>query len=407
MGHSVTNKPQKRNNPFSEQTAGEYFVGREEEFRQFEANLEGLENGMANHAFVAGLHGVGKTSYLDRLRATAHDRGFVGVLTNVAEKGQAVDQVKGILLEIATALEEWDKAQGGTLRTAVEWEAGSGSTLFRLPKAQNLDPDRARRDLTTIWRLAKDAGALGIVVCIDEAQWLQPEALSCIKTAFEAQSNVVAVISLRLPTVKDSLKRDGRARLEEIASDAGGDIGASRLYTTEIEMGPFADDKEAKECIDRRLRDNEIAFESDLSLEIAQLADRVPREIIRYSQKVYSRAHVAGLTEAPASLLDDVVKEHHSAEVGQAATLVEGVSGSVRSLLRALLELGGSATDRQLAQRIQAKVDSDTLSMITNGINSQLDGVCKKFPGLERDENVFCISNRVHFYALRIALDEQ
>jgi hypothetical protein len=396
----------KRNNPFSEQTAGEYFVGREEEFKQFHANLNGLADGTANHAFVAGLHGAGKTSYLDRLVTIAREQGFVGVFTNVTEKATGLQNVQSVLRAIADGIEDWAPVNH-QIKTGTDWAKGKDSTLFRQVKLDTLEADQARRDLSKLWEFASGAGARGIVVCIDEAQWLQPDALSALKVAFEFQPHVVAVISLRLPAAEDGLRKAGRARLEEMAMKAGGDIGASRLYTTEIAMGPFADDTEAKGCIERRLQDNAIAFSDELIREIIDLAARVPRDIILYSQKVYTRADEAGISMVDVSMLTDVVREYHSAEVAQAATLVENLANSARSLLKILLECDGCATDRQLAQRIQLEAEPDTLATIAEGINSQLSNVCNQFPGLRAEDDLFRVTSRSHFYALRIALEEQ
>lgn len=407
MDSETTGKPHLKNNPFSEQTAGKYFVGREEEFKQFQDNLDGLASGIANHAFVAGLHGAGKTSYLDRLATIARDQGFVGVLTNVSpEQEDAVQNVRAILRAIADALEEWPEASHD-IGTGVDWAKGQDSALFRQVKSDQLEPDQVRRDLTKLWSIASDAGARGIVLCIDEAQWLQPEALSALKTGLEAQTNVVAVISLRLPAAEEGLRKAGRARLEELAMRAGGDIGASRLYTTEIAMGPFANDTEAQRCIDRRLQDNAISFDDPLCKEIIGLAARVPRDIILYSQKVYARADESGCSTAEVALLNEVVREHHAAEVAQAANLVENLAKSAQSLLKALLECDGCATGHELATRIQASADADTLNTIAEGINSQLSGVSTTFPGLLAADGRFQIASRSHLYALRIALEEQ
>jgi hypothetical protein len=407
LTQALGDRPLKRNNPFSENIAGEYFVGREGEFKQFQANLGGLADGSANHAFVAGLHGTGKTSYLDRLVTIARDDGFVGVLTNVTEKLSGVRNVKAVLWAIADAIQKWGDGNNQSLSTRADWEKGKDSTLFRQCKTDTLEADLARADLSTLWRIASDAGARGIVVCIDEGQWLKPEALSTLKSAFEVQSHFVAVISLRLTVVNENVRKAGRALLEGIANEAGGDIGASRLFTTEIAMGPFVDDAEGKRCIERRLRDNAIAFDEDLSHEIVQLAACVPREIILYSQKVYAKADEASLSTADVSLLDEVVRELHASEIAQAAGMVEQLSMSARTLIKGLLELNGCATDAQLAQRIQAEADAETLATITHGVRGQLDAVCKKFPGLTRQDDVFEVANRAHFYALRIALEER
>jgi len=386
--------------------AGEYFVGREEEFRQFEANLDGLGDGTANHAFVAGLHGAGKTSYLDRLTDLAQHRGFLGVLTNVNEQAKGVESVKAILSAIAAAIQEWGEQNNLSLNTATDWDRGADSTLFRQAKIEKLEADRVRKDFTSLSKIAADAGARGIVLCIDEGQWIPPDALSALKSALEAQKHVVAIVSLRLPTVNIDLKRDGRAQLDAIAREAGGDIGASRLYTTEIAMGPFADEGEALRCIERRLKDNAIRFEKELSIEIIQLAERIPREIIRYSHKVYARA-LESQREASLALLDEVVRDEHAGEVAQAASLVESQSGSVQAMLKALLDLNGCATSRQLAQRFQTTADEKGLAMIADGVSSQLESVCDQFSGLRKLDEYFEITSRVHFYALRIALKER
>ena len=403
-----------RNNPFSEQTAGEYFVGREDEFKRFRGNLDGLAAGTANHAFVAGLHGTGKTSYLDRLEAIATGEGFVGVLTNVDMQGSSVLNVKSVLRGMATAINDWSTTRGEPLGIHLDWEKGAESKLFAQARSDSVESDLVRTDLSMLWRIAKEAGARGIVVCIDEAQWLKPDALSALKVGFESQKHIAAVVSLRLTTGEGGVIKAGRAVLEDLAAKAGGDIGASRVFTTEVAMGPFADDAEAARCIERRLRDNVFEFDTDLTRSIVQLGARVPRDVILWANRVYDRAdksHPDGndrkIKVTGLDLLDEVVRDHHIVELEAAVTLVEDVSHSVRGLLKDLLAYNGRATGRQLARRIQADADEQTLAMLTEGVCSQLEGVCERFAPLSIEGEEFVITSHVHIYALRIALEER
>ena len=70
-------------NPFSENTAGKYFVGRDEQLLKFKKLISGLLQGSPTHLYVTGVHGTGKTSYLAKLGEVAADYGVLSALTTL------------------------------------------------------------------------------------------------------------------------------------------------------------------------------------------------------------------------------------------------------------------------------------------------------------------------------------
>jgi len=66
-------------NPFNVQWMERYFVGRQDELRVFEINLQGLKQGQQSHLLVAGVHGTGKTFYLNKLVEIAKSKNCIGV----------------------------------------------------------------------------------------------------------------------------------------------------------------------------------------------------------------------------------------------------------------------------------------------------------------------------------------
>lgn len=70
-------------NPFTEQIEDiNYFVGRDKLLNDFRAYLRGLKDGRANHQYVAGLHGTGKTHYLYKLAEMASEEKFTEMSEN-------------------------------------------------------------------------------------------------------------------------------------------------------------------------------------------------------------------------------------------------------------------------------------------------------------------------------------
>jgi hypothetical protein len=392
-------------NPFNEQTPGEYFVGREEELGTFARVLGGLQTGQANHAFVAGLHGTGKTSILARVEGMAHDLGMISVATRLDEKAPAGDVIKTILRTIASRVQAYGSDRGGVGALVEDWDKGPASALFQQPKAAYPSSDAVLEDLRRLVGLAKEAGARGIVVCLDEGQRIPGSTLSALKNALQHEPGVLVVLSLRVTAAPDGARKAGRALLDQIANEAEGDIGASRLFVTEIGMGPFASSEEAQRCITRRLHDNAVAFDPSVVRAIVQLADLVPREIIRYANRVWERA-AQTLGQADDAVFDSVVADMHAADVERAHTLAADLSALKQRVLSTLLECGGRATSQEVAQRLVESGGGD-LEVLARAVLGELEDLNVAFPGLEHQKGVFAIRRPADLFALRLALRDR
>jgi hypothetical protein len=393
-------------NPFNEQTPGEYFVGREDELETFGRVLSGVLGGQANHAFVAGVHGTGKTSILAEVQRLADAAGLIGVSTGLDDKAPPVDAIRKILRSVVVRVQDCASATGRGPALVDDWDRGARSTLFQQTKTPYPSSDAVLEDLRRLLGVANEAGAPGIVTCLDEGQRMPGSALSALKNALQQEPGILVVLSLRLATATDGPRKAGRALLDQIANEAEGDIGASRLFVTEIGMGPFATFEEAQRCITRRLRDNPIAFDASVVRAIAQLSDRVPRDVIRYSHKVWERAATTTSKRADDVAFNRVVEDLHAAEVDRAHLLVANLSALKRRVLETLLDCGGRGTSHDVAQRLQPAGAGD-LDVLTRAVLAELNDVVAIFPGVAHHEGVFQVPRPEDLFALRLALEDR
>jgi hypothetical protein len=165
-------------------------------------------------------------------------------------------------------------------------------------------------------------GRHGLVVCIDEAQDILPAALSTLKNAVQPLSSFMIVLSLRLVSDTGGAARRGRELLETRAADAGGDIGAARMYGPGTPMGPFETEQEVIDFFERRLRNNQIQFDPNLQLRIGEVAERTPREMRRIAEMVFKRAKRDQRVLADTALLDQTFPEINPDEMKQVVDLL-------------------------------------------------------------------------------------
>jgi AAA ATPase domain len=406
-------------NPFIEQIPGDLFVGREEELRQVQTALDGLAAGAPGHTYVAGLHGTGKTALLNKIVELARTSGFIALrmtLSDASESGKQTDllgpeAVMKIAGGIVEEVERRLRSSGQTDALLVDWQQGTASQLFRTPRAGGSDSDALLADLATLSGHVEKTGARGIVVCIDEGQRLAPSALSTLKNALQQHSGVLVFIALRLATAEVGSKKAGRVLLDELAERAEGDIGASRLFTSGIGMGPFANDDEALRCIAQRLKRSHIDFAPAVSREIVKLARRVPRDIIFYGNKVWQAASYRASGEAEArffadeALLEAAFREEHPAELEEAETVVASLSNLKLTVLRALVTTQGSASAADIARRLsQNEVDLD---MHTRAVSAEFEDMARDLRALDQLDDVFVVSSPVDLFALKLALGSE
>lgn len=386
---------------------GRYFVGREAELKTLSQCLAGLAAGQPSHAFVAGVHGTGKSSFLDKAVAIAKSEGFVGAETRLDDGASAIVSIRKILRATVVAVED---SCNNSARLVDDWDSGAQSTFFRQAKSSELDSDAVLADLKNLSDIARDNGAQGIVLCIDEGQRVPPAAITALKNALERESRILVILSLRLVTEEVGARKGGRALLDEIASGAEGDYGASRLFVTELGMGPFATSEEAHRCITKRLEDNTVDFDFTVIQDICDLSERVPREIISYANKVWTLASQAGGSSpvATSETLAAVFREVHILETDRALGVVSRLSGLKQTILRTLLTLGGRASIEDLVGLLHDERAGER-EVLERAVEGELADLEAQIHGLTRQpghQDTFEIPRSIDVFALRLALEE-
>jgi hypothetical protein len=254
----------------------------------------------------------------------------------------------------------------------------------------------------------KESRIPGAVVCIDEGQRIDGRAMSAIKNALQHSKSYLIILSLRLVTDEGGADKAGRLILDtKAASEAEGDIGASRFYVTGVPIGPFDTDQEAAQCIRRRLIYNTIAFDDDVISRIARIAGRIPKNMIRLSNNVYSDAQNDSTQVVNVALLNHTFDRVYRSEVVEAVTVLDSTSAAATSALRGLLELRQPATAAVVTTHLYPSATGDLQTTLTESVQSNLDRLCKVSGFVIRTQDRFGIPGPVHAYALELALERR
>ncbi|BBC33998.1 hypothetical protein SGFS_052920 [Streptomyces graminofaciens] len=385
-------------NPFVEQVAGDYFVGREWQVQEFKSSLAGLEAGQPRHLYIAGLHGTGKTSYLQKLIDTSSTGSVLGVLATL-DQATAYDQASTLVKSVAAEIDH--KA---STRLIEDWESPEGSTHFYLPRRDRLLSDDLRHDLKTLKEIAASSGLSKTVICIDEGHRIEGSALSALKNAMQHLNDYLVILSLLLIHEKGGAVEDGRAMLDRKAGEAQGDYGASRFFAKGIPLGPFETQTEAERCIRRRLQGNPIGFTDTVIALIASVSGRVPHEIIAIGSDVYDRTSREGHQRATKEIFLASFKNRFSHDYGKALEIRSQLSETARRAILTLLEMGRSTEVDALAARMYPDIPKDAQRTVAAGIKGELDRMCNSAFCSEIDGR-YEIDHPVRRYALEIALE--
>lgn len=396
----------KQFNPFTEKTAGEYFVGRESALQQFSISLNGLTERVPSHIYVAGVHGTGKTSFLQKLSELSRENGFLGLVLNLDERPRGYDHIAKILRSIVSELEERLRVKYGNSGRSLtsDWERGKASSLFYHPRTDQIESDYIHKDFLRLRSVMDDAGVPGAVVCIDEGQRITPDALSALKNALQSVDRYLVIISLRLVQDKGSAVGSGRALLDEKAREAEGDFGASRFFVNGVPMGPFETEQEASECIRRRLEGNTIQFDDEVINAIAKFTDRIPREMISFSSQLYNNAAQVGEVLVRMPLLNETFAAVNRVDYRQAQALCSAVSAFERRVLKSLLSFRRPATPDDILRQF-GDVPEQAREPVLSGLSGALDRIQRLYSVCQRTDDGFEVKGPIHRYALELALE--
>jgi hypothetical protein len=388
-------------NPFTEQVAVRYFVGREDELKNFRTDLSGLREKMPNHQFVAGVNGSGKTWYLAKLVEIAQAEGFVAAMPTLDAQSLARLHIDSVLRAVVAAIAQ----RVGGVPLLDDWDKGADSTYFQHPRSSDVQSDRIRHDFEVLSNLLSEAHIVGAVICIDEGQRIDGRAMSALKNALQHVNSFLVVLSVRLVSDNGGAAAAGRLYLETKAvNEAEGDVGAARFYVSGVSLGPFRTDAEVEACIRRRLEGHTINFSDDVVARIARLSGRVPKTIITISNAVYDAAQKERATSADVAVLNSSFLSLNGAQFAAAAALVEGMTQAARMAIGALVQLRAPASASDIAQHLYPTVTPSMRAGLVEAVEaglsrvSSLGGLCKQ------TDAKFEISTPVDAYALELAL---
>lgn len=391
-------------NPFTEQVSVEYFVGREPELRQFAADLAGLKRGTPNQQYVAGLHGTGKTIFLAKLVEMARAEGLIAALPTLDAGALSTSHISTLLRSV---IAEVEKTLKPSLNASIlrDWDSGKDCKYFGHPRSDELRSDCVRQDFEQIARFMDEGKIAGAVICIDEGQRIDGRALSALKNALQHHTRFLIVISLRLSTDSGGAVVSGRTLLQsKAATEAEGDIGASRFYTTGIGLGPFGTDSEAEQCIRKRLTGNVVQFDDSVIDRVIRISGRTPGNLIVLSNAVYNRARAEQHQKAGLQLLNDAFRDMYRARVAEALKQVENSPTPAKAALKGLIGLRRPAAAPAIAAYLYPQHPPDICSQLTTGIQGNLDRFCKGCSMCVQNGDNFDIPDPVDAYALELAL---
>jgi len=364
-------------NPFTEKVAGKHFVGRDEQLNLVLGSLDALKNGEPNHLFLSGIHGTGKTSFLVRVLEIAKSHGLLPVFSTLDNEKSGYEHIHSIIRSVVESLQEnLTKTSNHNFLKDFEKEKPD---FFKYPQSKSLNSDVIKADFITLKNLISSQGKKGVMICIDEGQRIEPSALSALKNSIQHIDFYSIIISLRISDDSEGVEKAGRAILDEKAKKGEGDFGASRMFINCIEIGPFKTDREALDCIEKRLNNNEIQFHKNVMDDIISICEKIPREIINLCSNLYNRAKNENVKVLDKHSFYKFTKEIYNDDFSYVENVCSILSSTESNILKVLHEKDNICA-RKIAQILYPSInDNETIGALTNVTETNLNRLKDEF----------------------------
>lgn len=265
--------------------SGELFVGREEQIIRLKSLFGSLSRGSPSNLYIVGKGGTGKSSFLERIVEEGKSSGMLA-FRSVIDIGKSAEENIDTLMKALLNKFEAETGQKGYLD---DWK---NKKTFNTLKDGDLRTEDLIQDLNRICKLIKESNkfkANSCIICADEGQRIHPITLSVLKNAFQGSQRCFMIVLSLLNESGLSDEKYGQSLLRELAENAR-DPGSERFFQEAAYIGAFKSREEAEDCINRRLRGNQIKFNVDAIQLIGEITGRHPGEMIRLSHEVYELA---------------------------------------------------------------------------------------------------------------------
>ena len=281
-------------NPFSPGagTPPPAFVGRDPLLRQANIALQRIQiQRSAKSLILVGLHGVGKTVILGRIRDDAQASGYKALMIEVPEDKAIPEMLlpplRQILLSLDAMANVSAKVKRG-LRVLKSFASGlklavGGVELGIEAEVGSADSGDLESDLGNLLEAVAEAAAdrgTAVAICIDELQYLSETDLSALIMAIHR------VAQRQLPLVVFG------AGLPQIVGKAGRSKSyAERLFEFP-ELGPLSN-TDAQEALRGPARDEGVEFTQEALEEIFRVTEGYPYFLQQWAYDVWNTAQTS------------------------------------------------------------------------------------------------------------------
>jgi len=276
-------------------------VGRDKQIESFDILLERLENGYAEQSMIiTGLRGVGKTVLLDVFREKAEGRGWATVEWEIEKKApfgpKVAAQARKALLQIAPKTRWKDRAlrAAATLKSFTVTFSPDGAMTAGLDVdalAGAADSGSLSEDLSDLFVAIGEAARdheVGVILLLDEIQFLQPEELEAL---------IVALHRCTRRSLPITLVGAGLPQMPRLAGEAKS--YSERLFRF-VQIGELDASTDARDALVLPAKDLGVEFESPAVGSIVDYTQGYPYFLQEYGRIVWDEASASPI------MLDDV-----------------------------------------------------------------------------------------------------
>ena len=276
-------------------------VGRDKQIESFDILLERLENGYAEQSMIiTGLRGVGKTVLLDVFREKAEGRGWATVEWEIEKKApfgpKVAAQARKALLQIAPKTRWKDRAlrAAATLKSFTVTFNPDGAMTAGLDVdalAGAADSGSLSEDLSDLFVAIGEAARdheVGVILLLDEIQFLQPEELEAL---------IVALHRCTRRSLPITLVGAGLPQMPRLAGEAKS--YSERLFRF-VQIGELDASTDARDALVLPAKDLGVEFESPAVGSIVDYTQGYPYFLQEYGRIVWDEASASPI------MLDDV-----------------------------------------------------------------------------------------------------